>query len=238
MSIDKILNVARSQIGIKEQPAGSNQTKYNRWCNVPRQPWCAMFVSWVFEKAGSPLPKIQSGYPSGGGYCPYFESYGKKNNQWHRSPKAGDLALFHFGNRLAVHIGIVEKVLGNGKFKCIEGNTSLSSNDNGGAVMRRNRNVSQCRGFYRPNSVSLPLKQGKEAYYRIIRLRSPLMQGNDIKEWQKQMNWFKEYQGLEVDGYYGKNSHATCINFQTKRGLEVDGIIGEQTWAESFKKLS
>jgi hypothetical protein len=234
-NIDKVIAFAVSQIGVKEQPPGSNQTKYNEWCKVPRQPWCAMFVSYCFEKSGFPLPNIQDGYPSGGGYCPYFESYAKKNGQWHKTPKTGDLALFHFGKNLAVHIGIVEQVYGN-TFTCIEGNTSLSSNDNGGNVMRRNRNINQCRGFYRP--IFAPIKKGKDAYFRLIKLTKPLMEGNDISEWQKQMNYFKEYQGLEVDGYYGEKSEQICRDLQVKRGLEPDGIIGPVTWAESFKSLA
>ena len=232
MSLDKILSVARGELGVKEKPSGSNRTKYGKWYGVDGQPWCAMYCSWVYDQAGCPLPVIQQGAPSGAAYCPYIESYAKKNSQWYHRPKPGDLALFSFGKRLSVHIGIVEKVTNGDRFVSIEGNTSLSSNDNGGCVMRRNRNIGQCRGFYRPKTE--PVKYGKDAYYRLIELKLPLMYGHDIKEWQKQMNYF-QYE-LEVDGYYGENSEDACKDLQKKRNLEVDGVVGPMTWKETFER--
>jgi hypothetical protein len=229
--IDAILDIARSQIGIKEAPPGSNRVKYCTWYGLTG-PWCAMFTSWVYQEAGYPLPVIQIGAPSGAAYCPYIESFARKHGQWHSKPSPGDLALFHFGKKEAVHIGIVETVSG-ANFTCIEGNTSVSSNDNGGAVMRRNRQVSQCRGFYRP-AILGTAKTGKNAYYRLIRLTKPLMVGADIQTWQKQINWFGY--GLEVDGYYGAASKRVCEDLQQKRGLTVDGIIGPETWKESFER--
>ena len=47
------------------------------------------------------------------------------------------------------HIGIVEKSLGGGQFHCIEGNTAVGNDSNGGQVMRRLRYVSQVNGFGR-----------------------------------------------------------------------------------------
>ena len=91
---------------------------------------------------------------------------------------------------------IVDEVYGGNSFTRIEGNTS---NDNSGAVIKINRSVSQCRGFYRP--AITPAKEGKDAYSR-FRLTTPLMRGNDIEQWQQHMNYGAEYQGLEVDGYY------------------------------------
>jgi hypothetical protein len=231
--INKVLEVARSQIGIKEMPSGSNQSKYNRWYGMNNAPWCAMFVSWCFDTAGYPLPIIQDKAPSGGAYCPFFEQYARKNNQWFSTPEVGDLVLFHFGNKLAVHIGIVERIINNNIFVCIEGNTSVTSNDNGGSVMRRTRYINQCRGFFRPS-----ISNKKEDFYRLIKVENPLMYGEDVKKWQKQMSYFSEYKNLEIDGYYGQKSETICKDFQGKRGLEIDGIIGEKTWAESFRKLS
>ena len=55
-----------------------------------------------------------------------------------------------FGKGRASHIGIVEKANKDGTYTTIEGNTSKSSDDNGGAVMRRTRSKSVIRGFARP----------------------------------------------------------------------------------------
>lgn len=229
-SVQKILKVAVAEIGNKEAPSGSNRQKYGAWYGMNGVPWCAQFVSWVYHHAGFPLPIIQGGAPSGGAYCPFFEHYAKKVGQWHKKPQSGDLALFHFGKNLAVHIGIVETVDGS-RFTCIEGNTSSSSNDNGGNVMRRQRLTQQCRGFYRPILNGEPVNVS--GYYRLIRLTSPYMRGNDVRLWQKQVNWFGY--GLEVDGVFGPACDKVARDIQKKRGLVVDGIVGPDTWRESFE---
>lgn len=233
-NIEAVIKLAQSQIGITESPRGSNRTKYGRWYGMDGQPWCAMFTSWVFHQAGSPLPVMQQSAPSGAAYCPFIENFARVAGQWHSQPRRGDLALFHFGRREAVHIGIVESVQSGGRFTSIEGNTSATSNDNGGAVMRRSRNRSQCRGFYRPNLA--PAKTGVDAYFRIIRLTHPYMVGEDIRAWQTQINWFKY--NLDPDGKYGPKSMGACKDFQRTRGLKVDGEVGPKTWKETFKKLN
>lgn len=246
-----ILDTARKEIGVKESPPGSNRQKYGEWYGVNGVPWCAQFTSYIFHKAGFPLPSIQKGAPSGAAYCPYIESYARKNNQWHGTPQPGDLALYHFGKNEAVHIGIVESVTAHNKrtFNAIEGNTSVKSNDNGGCVMRRARNVNQCRGFYRPRILSTGYKPNpngtgddsqnsnvhpKDKYYRLIELKIPFMEGDDIEAWQTQMNWFQY--GLDTDGVYGIESQKACLDLQRKRNLFVDGVIGPNTWRESFER--
>ena len=44
-----IVEIAKSQIGYEEQP--TNKTMYGKWYGLNGQPWCAMFVSWVFDQA-------------------------------------------------------------------------------------------------------------------------------------------------------------------------------------------
>jgi hypothetical protein len=52
-----VVRVATSQLGYHER--GDNLTKYGAWYGLNGQPWCGMFVSWVFAKAGHPLPHLQ-----------------------------------------------------------------------------------------------------------------------------------------------------------------------------------
>jgi len=84
-------------------------------------------------------------------YCPEVEAYAKAHERFvdKKHGKKGDVALFDFGKGRASHTGIVAKktVLG---YIVIEGNTSLTSNDNGGKVMKRTRTTKHIRGFYRP----------------------------------------------------------------------------------------
>lgn len=85
-------------------------------------------------------------------YCPDIEKYAKKHGQWidKEHGKKGDVATFDFGKGRASHTGIVEAKNDDGTYTIIEGNTSTSSNDNGGKVMRRIRTTKHIRGFYRP----------------------------------------------------------------------------------------
>ena len=67
-----------------------------------------------------------------------------------QTPKRGDIVLFDFNhNGTSDHVGIVTSVSGNTVYT-IEGNTSLTSNDNGGRVMKRTRTKSQINYFVRP----------------------------------------------------------------------------------------
>ena len=84
-------------------------------------------------------------------YCPTLEAYAKAHGQFidKKHGKKGDVALFDFGKGRASHTGIVEEKTSTG-YKVIEGNTSITSNDNGGKVMIRTRTTKYIRGFYRP----------------------------------------------------------------------------------------
>jgi hypothetical protein len=134
MDAQSVLNVARSQLGIEESPAGSNRTKYGAWYGMDGNPWCAMFVSWCFNYAGEALHiTTDKGYS----YCPFGVNYFKHINRWSTSPSAGAI-VFYGNNGLAEHTGIVESFTSTA-IVAIEGNTSVGNNTNGGEVMRRTR---------------------------------------------------------------------------------------------------
>ena len=61
MTVQKILDIARKELGVKESPANSNNVKYNTWfygraVSGSTYPWCMAFVQWVFAQAGAKLP--------------------------------------------------------------------------------------------------------------------------------------------------------------------------------------
>lgn len=129
------INSAASQIGVKESPANSNNTKYGIWYGMNYEPWCDIFISWNGNQinAMDVVGKFA--------YCPYHVSYFKQKGWWHdrsETPKPGDIVFFA-NKGLACHVGVVEKVNNSSSITTIEGNTSVTSNDNGGAVMRRTR---------------------------------------------------------------------------------------------------
>lgn len=158
-SVDKILDIARSQIGVTEYPPGSNNVKYNTayygqpvydglWDTV--FPWCAVFVWWVFRAADA-SELYYDGYRTAS--CPVLAEFYKSRGQFVRSGyRPGDIVFFDFGvgGYGYDHVGIIEKVNSDGTYTTIEGNTSLTSDDNGGAVMRRVRLLMQISGAARP----------------------------------------------------------------------------------------
>jgi|SRR5215831_4723828 len=137
----KALSQALTQLGIKESPAGSNQTKYCSWYGMVG-PWCAMFVTWCYETQGD-----SPGFVKGSryAYVPYVVS-DAQNNRYGlsvtSSPIPGDLVCYDWDGGDYDHIGLFEN--GNSSsWSAIEGNTSTSNNSNGGEVMRRSRSRSQ-----------------------------------------------------------------------------------------------
>ena len=143
MTAQKILKKAISQIGVKENPSGSNNVKYNtdyygKAVSGSAYPWCCAFVWWIFKECGA-SHLFYDGKKTA--YCPTVETFYKSKGQWYtNNPKVGDLVLFDFsGKGVAGHIGILEKINADGTYTTIEGNTSTSNQANGGCVMRRTR---------------------------------------------------------------------------------------------------
>ena len=138
---EKVLDIARRELGVKESPAGSNRTKYGKWYGFDGQPWCMMFVQWCFAQAGQKLPYTTAS-------CSGLLNWCKRHHKEYiaDSPEPGDVVIYKFG-----HTGIVESV-GTGTITAIEGNTSpgaAGSQDNGGMVCRRTRKTSTVTAYLR-----------------------------------------------------------------------------------------
>lgn len=154
MTAEKILKTAVSFLGVKENPAGSNCVVFNTdYYGSPvsgaSYPWCCAFVWDVFRLAGA-SSLFYVGLKTA--YCPSVLSWGKRCNLLVDKSAAapGDLILFDFnGDGTPEHIGILESRSGS-QYITIEGNTSVTSDDNGGAVMRRTRYASQILAVVRP----------------------------------------------------------------------------------------
>lgn len=146
MSIrDKIIYIARKEVGYIEK--AGNKTKYGKWFGLDGVPWCGMFVSWVYAKAGVPLPKI--GFAKGFAGCQTAHELFKRKGMVTKDPKPGDIVLFDFnGDGRFDHTGIFvcygSVVFNVQRLYCIEGNTSLKNQTNGGQVMDRIRSAKNC----------------------------------------------------------------------------------------------
>jgi len=155
-TVEDILKTAISEVGVTEYPPNSNKVKYNTAfygaeVSGSAYPWCCAFVWWVFAQHDPCLIKKTASCQDLGNW---FNSQGR----WHSDPEIGDVVFFHFNTneRWTNHVGIVKSIKGN-VIETIEGNTSISSDDNGGAVMIRQR-TSNIVGYGRPDyaTASLP----------------------------------------------------------------------------------
>lgn len=185
-----IVDIARveSDAHVVESPAGSNRVKFWDWwydqpnfLAGPAFSWCAVFVSWCAEMAGTPLPAVNTN--RGFSYCPDGVAYAVRNGESVSEPRPGDVIIYSWydwypddglprvtttaanaaghpewaGMVAGDHTGIFVGWNGaiGGSFTAIEGNTARAgfSQDDGGAVLERSdRNAGQVCCWWRPKS--------------------------------------------------------------------------------------
>lgn len=222
MTVEQIIAIATKEIGVCENPPSSNKVKYNDWfyghsVSGTSYPWCATFICWLFKGTGL-IPKTAS--------CANMLEYFEGNNQIVKKPMPGDIVFFKYStnNRRVNHVGLVIAVNGD-TITTIEGNTSKTSQDNGGKVMKRTRKsciVAYARPRY-DNTEHFDLTPRKT-----VRMGS---RGEDVKYLQQKLSSFGYHVG-GIDGIFGVNTCNAVIDFQTDHKLHADGVVGDKTWAK------
>ncbi len=231
MNAQTIIAKAVSQIGIKEYPYGSNKVIYNtdyygRAVRGSDYPWCCTFVWWIFKECNASKAFFNGAKTA---YCPAVETYYKHINQWFAKGHPGDLVLYDFyGKGYACHIGIVEKVNSDGTYSVIEGNTSLTSDDNGGSVMRRVRKTG-IRGFARPSYNYVTKEDDK------VNITLPVLKKGSNGATVQSLQMLLIAKGFPcgdygADGDFGAGTDKAVKAFQSAYNLGVDGIVGAHTW--------
>src|SRR5207253_6338341 len=97
-----IVAVAESQVGQSEQPPASNCTIYG-----PCEEWCSLFVAWVWQHAGVPLPGPTALYGYSGALYAWVREHGGRVLPASATPTPGDAVFFGSGPEASVHVGIV-----------------------------------------------------------------------------------------------------------------------------------
>ena len=155
MSLNKVIELCEASVGYTEGP--NNDTKYGKWYGLNNNPWCAMFVSWVFNEAGR-VSEIAASSKKGFASCDAgLKWFAKKGNLVPiGNAEPGDIAFFQFDDDAQPdHVGIVIK--NNIKLKrlvCIEGNTAgdaKGSQSNGDGVYKKKRPYSLVMAVARPS---------------------------------------------------------------------------------------
>ena len=192
MTTKKILEIAAGEIGTKEVPSGSNNVKYNTEyyggaVSGADYPWCCAFIWWLFKKAGA-SELFYGGQKTA--YCPTAMNWYKSQGRFYKSGfQPGDIVFFDFsGSGIAGHIGIIEKTNSDGSYTTIEGNTSVTSNDNGGAVMRRTRYKNQILGAGRPDykNEEEDMEKINELEKRMTKLETTYNYVDELPDWAKE----------------------------------------------------
>lgn len=240
-----VLSVARNEIGYKE--GYNNNNKYGAEYGMNYQPWCVMFIWWIFNHAGA-------GSLFYGGnkvaLCStlynHHNSLGQAVGTTGSALRAGDIVFFDFSGkkRDTNHVGIVESVQSSSTIITIEGNTSSGasgSQANGDGVYRRTRSTKYVSRAYRPAYEAGAVTPSAPAIdYRAER----------IKSLQRALN-ARGYATGGVDGIIGaktknamtrgivkKGNRNQCVSWVQQRLCElgygvgnsgVDGIFGQAT---------
>lgn len=143
---EKLLGGALADVGVHEEPLGSNTGKKVReyqastWLGGTGWPWCVAFCVYHALKAGFKLP-----YLGAGAYA--WLDWAKRAGWVVPASGAvpGDFVVFNVG---AGHMGMLREKVSGGRVKTVDGNVS-------NAVELRDRPLSSVRGF-----VHLPEKPG------------------------------------------------------------------------------
>jgi hypothetical protein len=147
----RVLSIARSQIGNAEIPHGSNWgkhvQKYLASVGIDfAAPWCMSFIYWCVDEACKeavvPNPLVRTG-----GVMRQYNEVDRKLIV--KTPLPGDIGIMDFGKGLG-HTFFVEKVEGDTVFT-IEGNSNDDGSREGYEVCRKpgGRKIKNCKAFIR-----------------------------------------------------------------------------------------
>jgi hypothetical protein len=155
-----IVEIATKEIGV-EEINGTNcgprvdEYKAATWLDPKKGwPWCAAFICWVVREAmaatGVTETKTFKRPRTAGAWDLENWSLAQDASTWTKKPhrgdiEPGDIVVFKFS-----HVGVaVSKPDKNGYVLSVDGNTDGEGSREGGAVLRKRRNISQIRSRIR-----------------------------------------------------------------------------------------
>lgn len=149
-NVQKALDIARSQVGVKEDGSSNNSYNVNKYRGgvANGQPWCASFVSYCFGNAQGSNKKSPFGYTASSqrikNEAIKAGKYSDKNDNY--KPQVGDLAIWTYQKNVSGHVGIISAINEDGTFEVIEGNC-----DNSVKQCTRSFDTKDLAGFVKMN---------------------------------------------------------------------------------------
>lgn len=197
-----VLEIAYKEVGTKESPMGSNKQKYGKAYGWNGVQWCMQFIWWLFDQAGA-NELFYGGKKTAS--CTTYMKYHRKQLQEVTDLEPGDIILYDWGRNdgYAYHVGILYETDGEKLLGVIEGNTSKTSDDNGGAVMlRKDRKMSQVvciiRPLYEREVDEVPFTY--EEFKEFMKRYNSELKKEEPQEWSKEARDWAEENGIIV-GY-------------------------------------
>ena len=160
MSLSKVIEIARADLGYTEYPPGSNRTKYGEAYGMNGVPWCVEALWYWFNEAGERMAFFGGGNTAScSTLLRWYREQGLTVPVQQAQP--GDIAIYNFSGTIEPeHCGLITEVKRAittiASVKSIEGNTTSSngSESNGGCVAEKTRFtkniVAVCRPQYQP----------------------------------------------------------------------------------------
>lgn len=152
MSLSKVLDTARGEVGNTEFPPGSNRTKYGESYGMNGVPWCVIGLWWVFQVAGEGMAFFGGAKTA---RCSVLMEWYKQQGMLvpFTDAQPADIVFLNFnGKGTPDHCGMVTERRGV-LLKTIEFNTTPGlegSQDNGGSVAEKMRYPYQIVAVARP----------------------------------------------------------------------------------------
>lgn len=192
MSMSKVLELARADLGYTENPPGSNLTKYGEAYGMNGVPWCVEAPWFWFNEAGERMAFFGGGKTAS---CSTLLRWYREQGLTVPAKEAqtGDIVMLNFSDGISPdHCGLVVGREGN-SVKTIEGNTTPGEEGtpqeqaNGGCVALKTRFLYQivgvCRPQYKEEEAAIPDYAGRwsEAYWEEGRHRGIITEAKDGK---------------------------------------------------------
>jgi hypothetical protein len=234
----RVLNHARSELGTREDPIGSNRTEYSAEAgHANGYAWCATFLVAMFRRAGLTLPSESA-------YTPTMANAFKKAKRYGTEPRRGAIGFLYFPSKGRIaHTFVVEDVRPDGRVVTIEGNTNDAGSREGDGVYRRVRSLTNLTFGYPdydeppPAAVAAPVEED-DVLLKIGHTGPPVAmlqeclkgwgnyEGEEIARSQRPYAW-----DIAVDGKYGRHTELAVDAFQRAVGLPATGVAdGVTCW--------
>lgn len=153
----QVLSLAKTQLGVKESPAGSNRQKFGRWFGWNGAAWCSMFVTWLFAhvtRGGVDIRRPEWLGTSKRAASTIALHAAMVKAGWVEVPRAktrrGDIVFWAFGGGRINHVSVALGPVKSGMLRTRDGNSGQSSENNGGMVCDRSRPIGSVAAVVRP----------------------------------------------------------------------------------------